>query len=100
VFESDGIHLTEAAGKVFVENVIANAEAFFTEVLIDLEEDTIRKNMYTNLSEEAKWVAKNISIVEKEIGRLSKELQEKDKEVQERRIQDNLVTARIQEELD
>jgi hypothetical protein len=39
-FESNGTHLTENTGKVFVENLIANAEAFFTEVLIDLKKET------------------------------------------------------------
>ena len=100
VFEVDGVHLTEMSGKVFVENLISSAEAFFTEVLIDLEEDTSQKNSDPDLSEEAKWVAKRISIVEKEIGRLSKELQEKDKEALERKLQDSLVTARMREELD
>ena len=38
-FESDGTHLTAAAGKVYVESLIADAEAFFTEVLIDLEKE-------------------------------------------------------------
>jgi hypothetical protein len=38
-FESDGTHLTETAGKVYVESLIADAEAFFTEVLIDLEKE-------------------------------------------------------------
>ena len=38
-FESDGTHLTAAAGKVYIESLIADAEAFFTEVLIDLEKE-------------------------------------------------------------
>jgi hypothetical protein len=29
VFTNDGVHLTEAAGKVFVESIILEAEIFF-----------------------------------------------------------------------
>jgi hypothetical protein len=42
VFEKDGIHLTEAADKVFVESLISGAEAFFTEDIIDLEKTVTR----------------------------------------------------------
>jgi hypothetical protein len=33
--EKDGIHLTEAAGKVFVAKLISGAEAFFKEEVVD-----------------------------------------------------------------
>ena len=98
VFESDGIHLTEAAGKVFVENLIMGAEAFFSEEIIDLEKEVTMKVVFN--TEEASWVAKRISVVEKEIGQLTKEQKDKDKDAAERRIQDSLVTARMREELD
>ena len=39
VFGNDGVHLTEVAGKVFVETIISNAEVFFKQEVIDLEED-------------------------------------------------------------
>ncbi len=46
------------------------------------------------------WVAKRISIVEKEIGQLTRQLKERERDIMERRIQDSIVTARIREELD
>ena len=98
VFEKDGIHLTEAAGKVFVEGLISGAEAFFNEEVVDLEKECDREEA-TN-SEEANWVARRIAIVEKEIGQLNKELKNRESETDARRIQDSLVTARIREELD
>ena len=54
----------------------------------------------TKKVEDASWVAKRISVVEKEIGILSKQLKDRDREILERRIQDSLVTARIREEMD
>jgi hypothetical protein len=39
-FETDGVHLTKSAGKVFAEGLIVGTDAFFTEVLIDLEKET------------------------------------------------------------
>ena len=41
IFENDGIHLTESAGKVYVENLIAGAESFFREEVIDLSEESV-----------------------------------------------------------
>ena len=101
IFESDGVHLTESAGKVFVENIIAGAELFFKEEVIDLELETESEmdDIEPSNSEEG-WVAKRISIVEKEICQLNKQLKDRERDIMERRIQDSIVTARIREELD
>jgi hypothetical protein len=33
ISKNDGVHLTEAAGKVYVESLMANAEAYFMKFL-------------------------------------------------------------------
>ena len=99
-FESDGTHLTESAGKVFVENLIANAQTFFTEVLIDLEKETTGGASLADEKKDSSWITKRIAVVEKEIGQLNKDLTEKNRDILERRLQDSLVTARMREELD
>jgi hypothetical protein len=88
VFGSDGIHLTESAGKIFVETIILNAEIFFKQDIIDLEVD-----VKMDEENEKDWVAKRIDTVEKEIRRLNKELGA-------RNLQDSIVTAWIREEID
>ena len=92
IFERDGVHLTEAAGKIYVESLISGAEAFFTEEVIDLEKDVDM--------DDPEWIANRITVVEKEIGQLTKEIQERDRRAVDRRVQDSLVTARLREELD
>ena len=96
IFVNDGVHLTEAAGKVFVETIILDAEAFFSQEIIDVEEDG-KKNPQTK---EANQIASRIDTIEKEIGKLNRELQEQNKDIHERRLHDSLVTARIREEID
>ena len=39
-FETDGVHLTKSAGKIYAESLIVGTDAFFTEVLIDLEKES------------------------------------------------------------
>jgi hypothetical protein len=39
IFSTDGVHLTEAAGKIFVESIISDAEAFFNQEILDLAKD-------------------------------------------------------------
>ena len=43
LFVSDGVHMTEIAGKVYVETLITNAEAFFIHEVVDLEEEEKNK---------------------------------------------------------
>ncbi len=88
VFGNDGVHLTEASGKVFVETVISNAEVFFKQEIVDLEEEE-----RMNEGQGSEWIAKRIDTVEREIVRLNRELRE-------RNLQDSIVTARIREEID
>jgi hypothetical protein len=98
VFENDGVHLTEASGKFYVESLISGAEAFFTEVVINLEKEVDGKN--PKGLDDTGWIANRIAVVEKEIGQLTKEIQDRDRRSLGRRIKDSLVTARLCEELD
>ena len=104
VFTTDGVHLTEPAGKVFVETVIAEAEAMFNREIVDLTQDGFvgrsTQEGFVGRSKEQKQIAERIVAVEKEIERLNKELIIKEREAMERRLQDSLVTARIREEID
>jgi hypothetical protein len=73
VFSTDGVHLLEAAGKVFVEAIISDAKGFSNQEILK------RKNKQegkTNLTKDSKWIAERIIIIEKEIGRLNKDLLE------------------------
>ena len=89
VFAADGVHLTETAGKLFVESIISEAEVFFKQEIIDLEKEKMM-TQDPNQTNDPKLIAEKIITVEKEIGRLKKDLLE-------RRIQYSLVTARIRE---
>ncbi len=89
-FESDGVHFTEQAGKVYVENLITEAEGFFNTELVDLEMEGSEESAK---ADEARRIAGRIATVEREIGQLNRE-------IVQRRLQDSLVTARIREELD
>jgi hypothetical protein len=75
VFSPDGVHLTEAAGKFFVESIITEAEVFFKQEIIDLEKER-QTNPEPILTDDPKWIAERIKTVEKEIGRLNRDLLE------------------------
>jgi hypothetical protein len=67
VFNTDQVHLTEAAGKVFVETIISDAEAFFNQEIVELADGkAVDKTKGTG------WIAERIATVEKEIEKLNK----------------------------
>ena len=45
VFESDGVHLTPASQKVFINTLLFNADAFFNAEVINLEEEMITNDI-------------------------------------------------------
>jgi hypothetical protein len=78
LFDKDGVHLTEASGKVFLETIIANAETFFTQEIIELENEKMDESGESgNQISKAEWITKRIVTVEREIGRLNKDLEER-----------------------
>jgi hypothetical protein len=38
-FETDGVHLTQASGKFFVNEILFNSSTFFSAIMINLEEE-------------------------------------------------------------
>jgi hypothetical protein len=78
-FDQDGIHLTPAAGKIFVEAILEASEKIFRSEVVDLEMDE-------TITDEAPALANRLSRLENE--------------VEERRWNDNLIFARTREELD
>jgi len=81
-FEPDQVHLTKPSGKIFIEGLLNNAEKFFKAPLVDLamdEEDEVEVSVTDSLS-----------------ARLSK----LEDQVRSRQIKDNLIFARIREEMD
>ena len=95
LFEKDGVHLTESAGKVYVNALLYNADALFTAEVINLEEEMEVENSGHQKEPIVKpeQIAKRISVVESEIANMRDG-------IARRRIDDSLVTARIREELD
>ena len=94
IFEADGVHLTPTSGKVFVNALLFNADAYFTAELINLEEDTeeMEEGDEIELARPTQF-SKRITTVELEIANLKDD-------IIRRRTEDSLVTARIREELD
>ena len=101
VFGSDGVHLTESAGKVLVETIITNAEAFFKQEIIDLEvgmdtgvvSEPSKSKTADGSDQSIEKISGIITAVEMEVGRINED-------TKNRRLQDSMVTARIREELD
>ena len=94
-FENDGVHLTVSAGKVFVNALLYNADAFFNTDVINLEEEMEVDGARTEkiIVSEKNQVTKRISLVELELANLKED-------IIRRREDDCLVSARIREELD
>ena len=94
-FESDGVHLTPTAGKMFVEAILMTAEAFFNAESIDLTDDvdmiTAEGATGSDLTKYAK--TRQAQGIENRIISL-------ESEVRSRKEVDNLMMARVREELD
>ena len=80
-FEQDGVHLTPAAGKIFVEAILEASEKVFKAAFVDLDADSNGPSVIPELNLEVR------------LCRL-------ENEVEERRWYDNLIFARTREELD
>ena len=97
VFEKDGVHFTPSSGKVFVNTILYNADAYFNTEVVELNEDMEESAMEVeeerdDSNSKAK-IGKRITLVEREVANLKEE-------IIRRREDDCLVTARIREELD
>ena len=93
IFEQDGVHLTPSSGKVFVNTMLFNADAFFNTEVVDLEEDMETNTTEKDTKDSKEKIGKRITLVEREVANLKED-------ILRRREEDCLVTARIREELD
>jgi hypothetical protein len=80
-FKQDGVHLTKAAGRVFIDAILEASERIFKSELVDLENDDAGSGEAPELA-------------------LANRLTKLENEVEERRWNDNLLFARTREELD
>ena len=81
-FEADEVHLTGASGQIFLEGLLTKSEAFFAAPFVNLTTD----------EEEGE----DTSVTDM----LSKRLEKLENQVKTRRNEDNIVFARIREEMD
>jgi hypothetical protein len=87
-FESDGVHLTNASGKIFVDEIISGAESFFNAPLIDVEDtpDSSGRDQNDEL----------IKSLERRLTRLEMDFKKQVKI----NFANNLIIARTREEMD
>ena len=94
-FDSDGVHLTATAGKMFVEAILMTAEAFFNAENIDLTNDVDMGTV-----EGASGSAVGSHAKARQAQALENRLISLEAEVRDRKEIDNLMMARVREELD
>ena len=82
-FETDGVHLTKASGKIFVEGILEAAKRTFDADYVDLEDDG-------SVNEDSGATKSNL---ESRVTKL-------ERDTEERRWNDNLLFSRTREELD
>ena len=96
-FDTDGVHLTPAAGKIFVESILMMAEAFFKaesiDLTMDVEMDPVEGVSGTGVGLPKQANARQTQGLENRVISL-------ESEVRERKEVDNLMMARVREELD
>jgi hypothetical protein len=100
-FETDLVHLTEEAGWTFVDGTLRAAEEFFRAEMIDLEDEETAKDGDPKFKEASSSNTKNMNTkTMREEQLLDKKLRELKEGIRTRKENDNLVFARIREELD
>ena len=96
-FVDDQVHLTLESSRAYVNGLLFNADALFTAEIIDIEEETSQRP--ERLSGEVASSKLEIEF-EKNVRNLDKKLEDLNKEMFRRRFHDNLIMARMREELD
>ena len=81
-FEEDQVHLTGAAGQIFLEGLLSKSKAFFSAQIVNLTNDEEMED--------------DKSVTDK----LTERLEKLENQVKTRRNEDNIVFARIREEMD
>jgi hypothetical protein len=82
-FEQDGVHLTAESGQIFIEGLLGKAEIFFSAALVNLEDEEIIINDESSITD-----------------KLTQRLDRLEAQVRTRQEEDNLIFARIREEMD
>ncbi len=88
-FVTDGVHLTADSGRTFVNMLLFNSENFFETEVIDLAEETERREPN-----------RQQKVFEKGLKNLEKKLEDLNSGIFRRRFNDNLVMARLREDVD
>ena len=88
-FTADGIHLTADSGRSFINMLLFNAENFFETEVINLDEDPDRREP-----------DRQHTVFAKGLKNLEKTLKEINCGIFKRRFNDNLVMARLREDVD
>jgi hypothetical protein len=88
-FEKDGVHLSAASGKIFVDAIISGAEAFFNAPLVDISDD----------ANEERPGGHDADMIKSLEARLTKLEMESKKQV-EINFANNFIIARTREEID
>jgi hypothetical protein len=83
-FENDQVHLTATSGKIFIEGLLTESEKFFKAPLVDLADDDDDDDVQPILVTD----------------QLSARLDKLKNQVRTRQVKDNLIFARIREEMD
>ena len=101
-FEEDGVHLTSAAGKMFVGNLIGMAEESFKAEQVDIgqEEDQITKVMKLGKTSATAQIASNLIDLKKSTADLKNWKSHLERNLNSRFRSDNLMFARLRDEMD
>ena len=97
IFEDDGVHLTRGTGLPFLNAIIYYAEDIFKAAIIDLEQDV---QMESILAPEPNGVLTLTSGVTGEEKTTEEKLKELLSDLEKRRVNDDMMFARLREELD
>ncbi len=88
-FANDGVHLTADSGRTFVNTILFHAESFFETEVINLEEDPDRREP-----------DRQHSVFARGLKNLDNKIEQINTEIFRRRFNDNLVMARLREDMD
>ena len=98
IFEQDGVHLTPTSGRVFVNALLYNADAFFSAEIVNLGDEGM--DTEDDVNEVGVVVRPKQATKDTSRADLETEIANMKDDIIRRRVDDCLVTARIREELD
>ena len=99
-FESDGVHLNPMSGKLFVNTILFNSDAFFNAQIINLDEEMTMATDDENAARMELFRKMDPKKLEDRIKLVERNLEILTEDIRKRRIHDGMVMARVREELD